>query len=135
MNRIHLRGYSLLELLTALTIVAILASVSVPSYQGYVARARRADAVAGLVRLQLAQQRWRMQHAAYAADVEQLSGPGAYSPEGYYRLQIEQAAAGDFLALAVPLGVQAGDACGVFAVDAKGPVLREPYADHRCWNR
>jgi len=42
MNR--LKGFSLTELMIAVVIVAVLASVAIPSYQDSVRRARRADA-------------------------------------------------------------------------------------------
>ncbi len=45
------RGFTLTELLIVLAIVALLASIAVPSYQDHVAKTRRADAQAALVEL------------------------------------------------------------------------------------
>ena len=135
MERPDLLGFSLPELLITLTIVAILATITVPSYNGLVARSRRGDAMAALVMVQLAQQRWRSGHAVYAQDLATLGWPEAESPDGYYLLHIETADGFGFQALAQPQGVQLTDMCGTFAMDANGPVYTPAYAQRNCWNR
>jgi len=135
MYRYDTPGFSLLELLIALSIVAILASITVPSFSGYVARARRHDARSALLQLQLAQLRWRATHRDYADSLGTLGRADDHSPDGYYVLRILRGNSGDFLAQAEPRGVQAPDRCGVFAISAQGPVYRVPYADADCWVR
>jgi len=135
MFRLKFSGFSLLELIIALSIVAILASISVPSYSSFVARSRRSDAMSALLQLQLAQQRWRATNRQYASDLNSLRWPDNRSPEGYYRMQIGRSDATNFLAMAVPQGTQQSDGCGVFAINSQGPVEEAPYADARCWNR
>ena len=135
MIRSGFTGFSLLELLIALTIVAILASISVPSYNGFMAKSRRGDAMSALLQLQFAQQRWRADNPAYASDTGILGQIDDQSPEGYYRLEIETGDAGDFLGKAIPQGAQQSDTCGVFAINSQGPVEEFPYASAACWNR
>jgi type IV pilus assembly protein PilE len=50
------KGITLIELLVVITIVAILATIAVPMYTGYMIRARRADAKTSLEQLRAAQE-------------------------------------------------------------------------------
>lgn len=135
MYRSDARGFSLLELLIALSIVAILASITVPAYSGFVAKSRRTDAMSALLQVQLAQMRWRATHREYADALAGLGWADAQSPDGHYRLRILRSNAGDFLVQANPRGTQQSDACGAFAISAQGPVYLAPYAAADCWNR
>ncbi|AOJ67862.1 MULTISPECIES: type IV pilin protein [Burkholderia] len=46
----HLRGFTLIEVIVALAIVAVLAALAVPSYRGHVERGNRLSAIAALYR-------------------------------------------------------------------------------------
>ncbi len=135
MNRPDTAGFTLFELLITLAIVAILATVTVPSYTGLVAASRRSDAMAALALVQLAQERWRAANPAYSRDLGTLGRGQATSPDGYYTLRIHSADAGSFLVLARPTGVQQSDPCGTYALDANGPVYGGGYAGADCWKR
>jgi type IV pilus assembly protein PilE len=135
MDRLNTPGFSLPELLITLSIVAILATITVPSYSGLVAKARRTDAISALVQVQLAQERWRTGHARYAASLGILGWPSRLSSDGHYQLHVDRADSADFLVLARPLGVQHADRCGTFAVDSNGPLYASGYAGPGCWNR
>jgi len=135
MDRAPILGFSLIELLTALAIVAILATVTVPSFSGLVAKSRRSDAVSALLKVQLAQERWRADHFSYAADLSDLGRTSSMSPDGYYRLRVTHADATGFLVVAQPLGPQQGDICGTFAIDSSGPHYAQGFADQSCWRR
>ena len=141
---IERRGFTLMELLIALSIVAILTALSVPSYQQHVRQARRADGQTALLRLAVAQERFRTNCVRYADRVDGAPGclPGleslglglsTHSPDGHYRLSLAEASASGFLARAEPIGHQASDrahgvACNPLTLDQDG--RREPSA---CW--
>lgn len=135
MDRPYTPGFTLLELLITLAIVAILATITVPSFSGLVAKSRRSDAMAALAQVQLAQERWRAGNPRYTPDLEELGWSLPESPDGYYRLRVEHADAVAFQVLAQPVGVQQSDVCGVFAIAVDGPDYREGYAGPDCWRR
>jgi len=85
-------GFTLIELMIVMAVVAILAMVAVPMFQDSVRKSRRADAMAGLNRLQLLQERVRGQQPSYAAAVASMPGaPAATSPERHYELAVDAA--------------------------------------------
>jgi type IV pilus assembly protein PilE len=80
-------GFSLVEVLVVLAMLAVLASIAVPGYQAQVRRTRRAEAVAAMLAIQQAQERWRASHPDYAAGLGNagLPGPGQ-TPSGRHAL-------------------------------------------------
>jgi type IV pilus assembly protein PilE len=86
------RGFTLIELMIVVAVVAILAVVAYPSFQESIRKSRRADALAGLMRLQQAQERYRANQPAYAATAASMPGAGTESPERHYNLSIDAAA-------------------------------------------
>jgi type IV pilus assembly protein PilE len=86
------RGFTLIELMIAVAIMTLLLAIALPAYQESTRKARRADGVAGLTRLQLAQERFRANNASYAASVPALPGSqAAFSAERHYSLTIDAA--------------------------------------------
>lgn len=133
MNR-HTRGFSLVELMITVAVIAILAAVAVPAYRQYVMRASRTDATAALLRLASAQERFYLQNNRYADADEMADAPPAGlgiagTERGYYALTIDS----DDLALGyvvtatvVDGGPQDDDTqCVGFSVDQQGLRLAE----------
>ena len=67
-----INGFSLLELMIALAIVAIIAAIAYPSYLNFTYKARRAEAQESLMDWANRQEIWRADNAAYntTADFE-----------------------------------------------------------------
>ena len=126
---------TLLELLIVVAIVAILASVALPSWNSQVQKARRADARNALLNVQLEQEKYRATNGAYAAALADL-GLGHYATGDYYNVSIVSNSSTSFLATAAPStnGGQNSDSCGTFAVTQSGASEDGDYAAiASCW--
>lgn len=120
-------GSTLLEVLIAMVIVALLATLALPTYQQHVQRMRRSEAQGLLLELATAQELHYLQQGHYAEDgllgVARPAGLGLArrSPHGWYQLSISAADAIGFVATATASDAQAGDLeCAVLGIDALG---------------
>lgn len=75
-------GFSLIELMIVIALIAFLATIAVPSYNRYIAKAKRAEAYMQLSSLYAAQKAYWAEYGKYST---QLSGSGSigWQPEGY----------------------------------------------------
>jgi type IV pilus assembly protein PilE len=103
------RGFTLLECVVVCALVGILAAAALPSYLHQHLRAARADAVQALGALQTAQERHRLQHGVYAADLAALPGLSSQTSSGRYTLSLARSAAETYFATAQARGVQTRD--------------------------
>jgi len=139
------RGFTLVDLLIALAVVAILTAIAVPSYQSYIMQSRRSDAKTGLLDLAAREERFlSLNPAGYTNVAANLSytafpvnlGTGA-TPD--YQLSIVSATATSYLLQAVPQGNQANDTCGTYTLDNLGnqfnihPVGNPAQVIAGCW--
>lgn len=137
MNTRNNSGFTLVELLIVVAIVAILAAIAIPSYSSSIEKGRRADgktALAGAVALQERQYSLTNQ---YSDDISILGGAG--SSEGYYTLSVAYtsfsgACSTDkdcYTLTATAIGVQANDsACAVLTIDSLG---KKTPSGSPCW--
>lgn len=127
----RMRGFSLIELLVTLTILALLAAAATPLWMSQIQRARRLDATDALMRIAVLQERFHFENGRYAAAGELAAAPPAGlgvsgTERGYYRLRLQApdgATANRFTAQAVadPDGPQARDEqCRNLALDSTG---------------
>ncbi len=134
-----IQGFTLIEVLVVVAIVAILAAFAYPAFVGSMQKGRRSDAMSSLLVLQQNQERWRATNASYTPTLDNVwTGGGATdSLDGHYTLSITAASAADFTAVSAPKagGPQVGVDCGSFAVDRNGPDYSGGYADRACWKR
>ena len=110
----RLLGFSLIELMIALTIVGILSAIAYPSYTQYVVRSRRADGKAALLDLAARMERHFSNNNTYA-NATIAAAPAtdvlaaANSPEGWYNLSITAQSATAFTLQATPQNAQAAE--------------------------
>jgi type IV pilus assembly protein PilE len=125
----HPGGFTLLELLVALVIVAALAAISWPGYRQLMHRTQRIEARLALLQLQYLQERHFADHHAYAgvfrADGDPTSLPmRSLTDEGNYELALSlapDAQAYVAVARANPSGRQAGDEhCQQLSINTEG---------------
>ena len=126
------KGFTLIELLIVITIVAILASVALPSYQKSVQKSRRADAVETLTRLAVEQEQFFSQNNSYTTSSAAL---GTTSTQGYYDISANVGPTGDITtsftltASANTTGGQDDDTvCAVFTLNSQNTS-----APSECW--
>ena len=137
-------GFTLIELMIVVAIVAILAGVALPSYQGYIQRAKRADAKTSLLDVRLLQEKYRGNNPTYGtlaqigAPALSADGLSSTSADGHYTIAIVGTPTGTtYVATATPAvgGDQVGDSCGTFAINASGELTTAgTYASAECWD-
>jgi type IV pilus assembly protein PilE len=135
-------GFTLIEVLIAMAIVAILASIAYPGYREYVRRAHRAE-IAGVLSDSAHQlERFYSRHGQYA----DVPGPPPYSlalpsGNGVYAIEAERGDGQRFTLTASPLasGAMKGDRCGRFTLDHLGrrdnPGREVSASVDGCWGR
>ncbi|MFK8015410.1 MAG: type IV pilin protein [Gammaproteobacteria bacterium] len=114
-------GYTLMELLITVSIITIVTSIALPSYQNHVMRSHRTDAMGALLRVANAQEKFYLQNNSYTGDLAELNITGTES--GYYDLTIADADVNGFTATATASsgGPQENDSkCQNFTIDATG---------------
>jgi type IV pilus assembly protein PilE len=127
-RHIRARGVTLMELLTVVVIIGILASIAIPSYRRYLLRSHRGDATTALLRLAGAQEKHMLQYGVYVTATGSIPnahsagglGLGTVSDQGFYNITLAPSATG-YLATATATAGQADDLrCRTYTVDENG---------------
>ncbi|ARN72825.1 type IV pilin protein [Oceanicoccus sagamiensis] len=124
----QVRGFTLVELMIVVAIVAILATFAIPAYQSQGDRTRRADAQAALMGLAQAMERHFTENSTYASAVSSSAPAASVYPSQvpldggtkYYNLKIPVATATTYTLRAEPISGAAQDGDGFLELTHTG---------------
>lgn len=118
-SSVRQRGITLIELVIVIAIVAILASIAIPSYQDYVLRTNRMEAINTALEIAACQERIYIKENGYAVDRCGLTAGCLNSPNDEYTVCVALGRLGggvpadqSFTITATPQGRQVNDTCG-----------------------
>jgi len=145
MNKRSHGGFTLVELMITVAIVAVVATLAVNSYRRYMLRVHRTEATTTLLAIQTAQEKWFLQNNAYAQDIATLraappaglginvSAGGVTRPGGWYTISFTAATATTYTVQAAATGSQTDDTiCATFSIAESGVRTSAPSTTD-CW--
>ena len=114
------RGFSLIELMVVVAIIAIIVGIGYPSYLGYTQKTRRSDGIAALNHAAMVMESCRSDLATYEGCEDRVADQ---SEKGYYTITVAPGAipASTYTLTATAAGVQAKDGkCTKLTLNAQG---------------
>ncbi len=114
-------GFTLIELMIVVVVMAILLAIAVPGYGRYAQRARRAEGRNFILDAAAAQERFYTTRNRYGTTAAELNIPSLTNGRGTYQLALATGAGGQtFTITATPLGAQVTDPCGNLTYTSTG---------------
>jgi type IV pilus assembly protein PilE len=139
-------GFSLIELMVTVVIVAILAAIAIPSYNAQILKSRRTDAKAALLDLAGREERYfSTNNGTYTAAAASLGYTGTFPVNigsNYYQVNVPATTVvagttttlASFIITATPINSQASDAgCTSFTIDSTGKQSATGSDSANCW--
>jgi type IV pilus assembly protein PilE len=143
LSRRRIKGFTLVELMFAVAIVAILTAIALPSYNDYISQSRRTTAKTTLVEAAQWMERFRAENNAVYTGAALPAGLSVSPPAGtaFYDIAVTTLTAATYQLSATPRtgGPMAADECGTLTLandgrrTAAGATTGATY--DRCWNR
>jgi len=145
-------GFSLIELVMAMVIVAIIAAIAIPSYSSYVLKSHRTDAKTALLDMASMEERYFSTNNSYTQTPTALGYTAGVVPfpvgSGYYNITSITAVAAtppagvnagtpaSYSITATAIGPQASDSCSTFTINSAGQQTAtgsDPNPNTDCW--
>ncbi len=101
-------GFTLVELLIAVAIVGILSAIAIPSLNSYLLKSHRSDAYATILKIQLAEERYRGYNTTYGTLTE-VWGGSTSTEGGRYTISISNVSATSYTITATAVTAQSSD--------------------------
>lgn len=134
-------GFTLIELMIAVAVVAILAAIAYPTYQDSIRKGRRAEGKSALAEAASRQEQYYSDNKSYTNDMTDLgyAASPAVSPDGYYQISATGSPGGGppftgFTLTAAPQGAQTSDTrCGSLTLASNGQKSATGPDGAKCW--
>lgn len=118
LNSKTISGFSLIELLIALCILASFAIMAYPSYVSFLLKTHRVDALTSLTQEQMILETCYAQNHSYAKECAHLTPYPHKSSQGYYLISLIKPSLTAYTLRAIATGVQTKDQhCAEFLID------------------
>ncbi|MEN8108375.1 MAG: type IV pilin protein [Pseudomonadota bacterium] len=133
MNKM-IRGFTLIELMIVIGILAIVITIGYPAYRDQVMKSRRAEGMGELLELADRMERFYSGNGTYAGATLGPDADDVYetsTEKGNYTLGITAQTATLFTITADPTGPQDKDKCGMFTMTSTGQKSAE--GGNKCW--
>lgn len=137
-------GFSLIELMFVVAVIAVIMAIAIPSYSRYVVKGKRAEGRGAVLQAAQRMERYFTVNNTYtstisAAGIGQYSGQDNSAANSAYAISVSPGAAGiatSFIIRATPQGTFSDPECGIFTYDQNGTKGMESATETsvaKCW--
>lgn len=137
-------GFTLIEVVIALAIVAITTTIAASTYRNHLRRSHRAQAVHALLIAAAEQEKFHLSNGHYGDRLDARAGevpPGlpvsSVTPGGHYALAVVLATAAEYRVVATAMNGRADPVCSRLSIDESGrrtaSDLQGADSATRCW--
>lgn len=135
----RIAGFTLVEIMIAVVIVAVLAAIAYPVYTSYVRSSRRTAAINALQRAATAEEKYYATYNVYASSLASLDYTSnavkvPSDTEYWYKLSASLDSDGGYVLKAEPVNSQQDDSCGTFQLTSTGSkTVTGSKTESQCW--